>query len=234
MIKQTISTKKVAGLGVAALLSAAMSTSALAVDFTATATVQNALIVTSVADMNLGTIFATTASTAAYRYITLAPDGTMGSSSGSATLTLLGLGGQAAAQASVAVGTNTAFTVTLPDAEVANATPLEATGAVAGSIAAIKATTDQVEVAAADPAVARFQLVNFTVGAVTAGTAAADCADITDDSNVCTLTPDFGATDVGFNIGATVVTDLNSAGAGDRDTYQPAAYTGTFTVTATY
>ncbi len=220
--------------GTAALIGIMMSGTAAAVDFTASATVQNALTVTNVADMNLGTLFATNASATAYKYITLAPDGTMNTAAGAASITLLGLGGQSAAQASVAVGNTTQFTVTLPSAEVANATPLETTGAVTASITAIKGVTDVVEVRVTDPSVARFQLVNFTIGSVTGGTAGAECADITDDAITCALTPDFGSTEVGFNIGATIVTDLNSSGAGDRDAYQAAAYSGTFTVTASY
>ncbi len=228
--------KNVVGLGAVALISMAMSGPASAVDFTASATVQNALTITNTADMNLGTVFATKAMAGKYSYMTLAADGTMGSSAGSASVTLLGLGGQSAATGTVAVGTTTPFTLTLPAAELTTAGNVEGTGEVAAAITALKALTDQVEVRITDPATARFQLVNFTVGAVTSGTAATDCAAaITGTATpVCTLTPDFGATSVGFGIGATIVTDVNSSGAGDRDAYQAAAYSGTFTVTASY
>ncbi|MFC1750715.1 hypothetical protein ACFL2V_18145, partial [Pseudomonadota bacterium] len=229
LMKQNLTTKKLVGVGAVALFSIAMSGAASAVTFNATATVQNALTVVNAADMNLGTVFATTASTTAYRVMTLAADGTMGSSSGDASLTLLGLGGQAAASATVAVGTNTAFTVTLPTAEI-SAAGLDGTS----NIATIQGLTDQIEVAAADPAVARFQLLNFTVGSVTSGTASANCIDLTDSVGTCTLTPDFGVSSVGFNVGATIMTDVDSAGAGDQDTYQAAAYSGTFDVTASY
>lgn len=216
------------------LLGVAMSGSASAVVFNANATVQNALVVTNVADMNLGTIFATTAASAAYRYMSLSPLAAMGGSAGSATLTLIGLGGQVAAKGSVAVGVNTPFTVTLPAAEMPTLNPLESTGAVAGAITALKALADQVEVRATDPSVARFQLVDFVVGNITNGTASANCTTLGGADTKCTLTPAFGATAVDFNIGATIVTDVNSSGAGVRDTYQAAPYTGTFTVTATY
>ncbi len=219
--------KHVSKIAAVALLT--VSGAASAVTFNVSSTVQNALTVTNVADMNLGTLFATTASTGAYKFMTLSPDGTMGSPSGHASITLLGLGGQAAAQASVAVGTNTAFTVTLPDAEVG---ALNVDGV--GSIGAIQGSGIDVEVAAADPVVARFKLVNFTVGNVTSGTADANCTNLDGSNTLCTLTPDFGATSVDFNIGATIVTDLDSGGTGDRDTYQAATYTGTFDVTATY
>lgn len=232
-MKLSPNTKYLSRIGAVALSGLMMAGTANAVDFTASATVQNALTVTNVAEMNLGTLFATTAADDAYKYITLAPDGTMGIALGAASVTLLGLGGQSAAQASVTVGNTTPFTVTLPTAEIADGatTSLEDTGAIGTVITAIGAVTDVIEVRLTDPAVARFQLVNFTVGSVTGGTpTAAECADITDDAVTCSLTPDFGATEVGFSIGATIVTDVS----GTRTSYEAGDYTGTFTVTASY
>ena len=221
-------TKKVAGIGAVAVMGVAMSGTAAAETFTATATVQNALTVVKVSDMALGTIFATTASDAVNRYMTLGDDGTMGSSLGDASLTLIGLGGHSVAQATIAVGSTAAVTVTLPDAEL--------TAALDGSDAALlTAVTDKVWVDVADPDVAKFQLVNFTVGNVTGGTAGAECATIgTDGVATCTLTPGFGSTSLAFDMGATIVTDTLATGA-TRNTYAAsAAYDGNFTVTATY
>ena len=231
-----IKTKNIAGLGVVALASMVMSGTVSAADYDVDATVQNALTVTKGVDMDLGTLFAVNAKATQYSYMTLAADGTMGSSAGHASVTLLGLGGQAAATGSVTVGTTTPFTLTLPDAELTLLDKLIAAGTGGTTVAALKALTDQVEVRIADPDTARFQLVNFTVGAVTTGTAGADCTEveIAAQDPTCTLTPDFGAASVGFAIGATIVTDVNSSGAGNRDTYQAAPYTGTFTVTASY
>jgi hypothetical protein len=197
----------------------AMSTVASAATFNVTGTVQNALTVAADAgtagEMHLGTVFATTASSGSYKYMTLAPDGTMGASAGAGSIILLGLGGHQAAGASVAVGNTTAFTVTLPDYAMGtlDGTTTTATGTV-------------VEVAPADPAAARLRLVNFRAGNPTGGTAAAGCATTAS----CVLTPTFGSTSVHFGIGATIVTDLS----GTRTAYQPTSYTGTFAVTATY
>lgn len=211
--------KKVASIGAIALAGIVMSGTASAVNFSVTADVQNALTVTNVADMNLGTLFATTASSGEYRYMTLGTDGVMGSPQGvgSPTITLLSLGGSiAAASASVAVGNNTPFTVTLPDAEPA--------AALDGSTVPVVTTT--IEIQAVDPAAARFTLVSFRAGTVTGGTAAPACAT----SISCVLTPSFAATQVDFGVGVTLVTDTS----GTRTVYQPTTYTGNFDVTASY
>lgn len=216
--------KYVAGVGSVALLGLAMSGTAAATEFTASATVQNTLTVTNVADMNLGTLFATSASTGAYKAITLGTDGSMGSPAGHADITLLTLGGASAAQASVAVGNTTPFTVTLPDADATlDAGGVEATNSP-------DAAAETIYVRLGDPAVARFQLVNFRAGAPTGGTAAAGCAS----GNTCVLTPSFGSTEVTFSVGATVVTDVNTESTAGRVTYEAGTYTGTFEVTASY
>jgi len=218
------SVRKTAGVMSALLLGMTISGVASAVTFNATATVQNALTVTKVADLNLGTLFATTASGAAYKYMTIGTDGTMSAPLGAATVTLMSLGGQSAGSATVAVGNTTAFTVTLPSGTAA----VENTGAVAGTITALAALTAPAiaEVKLADPAVARFTLINFRAGTPTGGTAAAGCAT----ANTCLLTPSFGSTSVGFGVGATIVTDVS----GTRTAYQAGSYTGSFAVTASY
>ena len=229
-------TKKIAGIGAVAAMGMVMSGTVAAETFTATATVQNALTVVKVNDMALGTIFATTASSGVNRYMTLGSDGTMGSSLGDASLTLIGLGGHSVAQASIAVGSTADVTVTLPDAE-----PGTAITGIAADTAELAQLPDVVWVDVADPDVAKFQLINFTVGNVGGGTAGANCSSVDDDSgaapgtvNLCTLTPTFGSTSLTFDMGATIVTDTLATGA-TRNTYAASsAYDGNFTVTATY
>lgn len=213
----------VAILGVAGSVSAQTT-------FDVTATVQNALTVTNVQDLNLGTIFATAASDSAYKYVELAPSGTYGTvqGTGATTLTLLTLGGQQAARGSVAVGGTTPVKVTLPAAVF---TSLEATGTVAGAVAQVLVeqgtAANPVEVRLGDPLAARFYLGNFRAGAASGGSTSGNCSS----SNVCTITPAFGQTSISFGIGATLVTDV--AG-GTRVTYEDATYTGSFEVTAAY
>lgn len=197
--------------------------------FDVTATVQNALTVTKVQDLNLGTLFATAASDSAYKYVELAPAGTYGTvqGSGATTLTLLTLGGQQAARGSVAVGGTTPVKITLPTATFAS---LEATGTVAGSIPQLlaeQASANAVEVRLGDPLAARFYLGNFRAGAASGGSTSGNCSS----SNVCTITPAFGQTSISFGIGATLVTDVAGA---TRVTYEDATYTGSFEVTAAY
>ena len=203
--------------------------------FQVTATVQNALTVTNAANMNLGTLFATSANSTAYRWVTLAPNGDWGTVQGDTTgVTLITLGGQSAARGSVTVGGNTTpFTVTLPTASLATgagtqSTALGASGAGANSWAAGQLTILGAApvVRVADPGVARFYLVNFVAGAVSGGNTSSNCNTAT-----CTITPTFGASDVSFGIGATVVTEYDS---GARPSYAAATYTGSFNVSAAY
>ena len=221
-MKLNLNAKKVAGVGAVALFSMAVSGMAAAAPtaIPVTASVQNALTVTKVADMNLGSIFATTASSGGYRYMTLGTDSTMSIPNGSGAGTLLSLGGMAAADATVAVSSTTPFTLTMPAFEVV----LNTDGTT--NLSTITGFTAPVEVQLADPAVARFTLVNFRAGTPTGGTVAAGCAT----ANTCVMTPSFGTTDMGFKIGAGIVTDLS----GTRVTYEAGTYTGTFDVSASY
>ena len=221
-MKLNLNAKKVAGVGAVALFSMAMSGTAAAADtpIGVTSTVQNALTVTKVADMNLGSIFATTASSGGYRFMTLTTAGTMSAPQGSGAGTILSLGGMSAGDATVAVSSTTPFNLTLPAFEVA----LNADGTT--NLATVTGFTTPVEVQLADPLVARFTLANFRAGTPTGGTVAAGCST----SNVCVMTPSFGTTDMGFKIGADIVTDLS----GTRVTYEAGTYTGTFDVSATY
>ena len=227
-MKLNLTNKKVVSASVAAVLGVAMAGVASAETFNANATVENTVAITNIVDMELGTIFATTASGASgedYSYMTLDPDGTMSvKADGTGTgHPLISLGGQAAATASIAVSSTTPVTLTLPTAEFS-----VALGGVAAGVGFAALTP--VSVAAADPSVAEFQLVNFTVGEVTGGTADALCTNTTDQLYDCELTPSFGATQLDFAIGASIVTDLTSGNTG----YEATTYTGSFDVTASY
>jgi len=226
-MKLNFNAKKVAGLGSVALLGMAMAGVASAETFNASATVQTTVAITNIVDMDLGTIYATTASGAAgetYSAMTLSPAGVMGAKvdGTAAGVVLIGLGGQAAATASIAVSGTSPVTLTLPSAEF---TVVPGGAGYGAGISPLG-----VEVAAADPSVAKFLLGGFTVGDVTGGTADASCTNTTDQLYDCVLTPSFGSTQIDFGIGADIVTDVKSG----NTAYQPTTYTGSFTVTASY
>ena len=215
-----------------AMLSMTMSGVVSAESFPVTATVQTTVAITSIVGMNLGTLYANTASGVAaetYGALVLSPAGTVGShvAGSTADKPLIALGGHVPASATIAVSSTTPVTLTVPGAEVSTV----ALGAV-GWGAGIGALTGSnlVLVSAADPSVAKFQLAQFTVGGVTGGTAAAACTNVVDAAYVCALTPSFGSTALNFKIGATIVTDISSG----NTTYQPTTYSGSFTVTANY
>lgn len=239
----------VKGAGLVGLL-AAGSSAAMAADFDATATVQNALEVTVVNGMNLGTIFATRAVSSSVGVLRLSPDGTITNPISTATTgapSIIALGGQDPARASITVGSREPLTITLPvaasDDELSSD---DRTGADQGDTAP-GAIANMVELrlggAGGDPSVARLYLANFSVGAVTGGSITDDtsnsdaetCSDATrivdeGDEITCEITPSFGSTLVEFAIGADIVTDISAT----RTTYEEGTYEGTFEVTATY
>ncbi len=207
-------------LGLAAL---GMSGSAMAVSVNVNGTVQSTLAVVKVLDVELGTVFATASSTGFYRYMTLSTAGAFSASLGSASTSLLSLGGQAAGEAQVNALTTAPFTVTLPSAE--------ATLSPAGA-AALPATTETISVAHLTDGAAgsgSFRLVNFRAGSPTNGTAAAGCAT----GITCVITPT-AVGNVNFKIGADVATETTGITAATNDSYSDGAYLGSFTVTATY
>jgi len=200
--------------------------SASAVDFNASADVQNALAVTVVQDLTFGTLFAANANDQGVASLVLTPAGAI--SQGSALPTnggapgdepsFLSLGGEQPARGSVASASS--FTLTVPNLPQAG---LESAGDGSGafvSAAGIAVTVNS------DPDEAAFYLTDFTVGDLVGG-------DVASGSNPgdFDIDPNFGVTDVEFGIGATINTD----GAGGlRDSYQAATYTGTFEVTASF
>jgi hypothetical protein len=239
--------RKIGGLGLAGVLAVGCST-AMAVDFDVTAEVQNALEVTVVDQMNLGTIFATSASTGAVGILRLSPAGGVTAvTDGTAGPAILSLGGQTPARASVAVGTDTQFTVNLPPSILTTnlaSTDVAETTFVNGGLEGLAGAVElRLGGEAGNPSVARLYLGNFSVGDVTSGSitgdtsgAATNCTDATrlgaaaGDTVQCLITPTFDATAVEFAIGADIITDTTSG----RGTYQEGTYTGTFEVTATY
>lgn len=219
--------KKYLGVISAAGLLVTASSTASAATFTVTSQVQNTLTVATTANMDLGTLFATAASSTQYNYIILSPDSSMGTAEVSGGLTLLSLGTPIAAQGTVTVGVGntTPFDVTLPAYEITMVND----GVDAGNITTLNGFDDNNKVAhdSGNTTIARFALVNFRAGNVPSleGTAAGTCAT----SNVCTITPLFAGADVNFYVGATIVTDT-----GGNTAYQAGTYNGSFEVTASY
>ncbi len=210
--------KQAIGLGaVVALGFGVVGTASANTPFNVNATVQNALVVTNVNDMNLGTVFATKASTGFYRYMTLSPAGTFNNSLGSAATTLISLGGAAAATGSVNALTTAPFTVVLPTVTANLVNTGDATYTLTGSAVDVQSLSS--------PATsARFTLVNFRAGNPTNGTADTGCST----ASSCQITP--AATGaVTFKIGATLVTGQNA-----QTDFVTGAYQGTFNVSATY
>lgn len=209
-----------------AILGVATGVSAAPTEFQVNATVQNSLTVANEADMELGTLFAVNANSSQYRWVLLSPAGVWDEVKGTSGVTLLTLGGQQAARGSVAIGDSTEFKVTLPSSSFDTASLANATASDnGGDFQSAQTAPNAVEVRVANPNVARFYLGNFRAGAVSSGATGADC-----NTNVCTITPAFGATSVSFGIGATLMTDVS----GTRVAYEEATYTGSFEVNASY
>jgi hypothetical protein len=209
---------KIGGLGLAGVLAFGAS-SAMAEEFTASADVQSTLTITIVNDLNFGTLFAATASSGEVDSLTLAPAGTFTTGPETSTVVnLLSLGG-AVQPAQGSVATSNVFTLDLPD-DIADVT--------AGSINNDAGVTEMT-IDGGDPDVAKFLVGNFRVdelvgGTDTAGGAAPDVE----------IDPDFGSTEVSFNIGADVFTDDGAGVGGIREAYEDGTYSGTFTVTASF
>jgi hypothetical protein len=209
---------KIGGLGLAGAMAFGAS-SVLAEDFSATADVQTTLAITIVQDLNFGTLNAVSASSGEVDSLTLQPDGTFVTGPATSTVVnLVSLGGTVQpAQGSVA--TSNIFTLDLPDDIT---TP--AAGSLDSSGEAVEMT-----IAGGDPDVAKFLIGNFVVGEIVNGvdTTGGAAPDVEID-------PDFGATDVTFNIGADIFTDDGAGNGGARVAYEDGTYSGTFTVTAAF
>lgn len=220
----TIQYKKSA-LALASIAGFALAATASAATFNVTTDVENALTVTVVQDLSFGSVFATAAVGAAddeYSTLVLLPNGQFDDDESLAVtgVPLMSLGGATAARGSITVGGTTPITVTLPDATAT----LHAAGTAAAYVESGAPISLRIGGPSGDPAVARFHLVNFTLGDVTGGTAGAAA------TNTYPVTPAFGSTAVEFGIGATIATDTN----GTRTTYEAGTYSGSFEVTASY
>lgn len=207
------------GLGVVAGGLAIGAGSSYAADFGVTADVQNTLEVTVVAPMSLGTLFVNATDGTGIGTLVLNPDGSF--VPGETDQVITSLGGQTAAQASVATDQN--FIVNVPTAAFD-----ASTWANPDDIATL---ANVVEVrlggTTGDPNVARLYLANFTVGDITDGVESGGPAV---PGAPVTIDPDFGATAVTFGIGAEVFTDDS----GTRTQYETGTYEGTFEVTAEF
>jgi hypothetical protein len=213
-------------VSMAATIGLGAATSAQAVDFTASATVENTLVVTNLADFDLGTVFATTTGTAltdGVGALVIAPGGTTTDPTDSATVQLINLGTPVPAQGSVAMAAD--FKLTLPDTSTIDAADFAAD---AGSslVNITNGTGNAVELvhSSANPSVPSLWLMHFAVGDVSGGTVG------TETAGVWPVTQAFGSTSYVFNIGATVTTEPTASAM----SYQAGVYSGTFTVTASY
>lgn len=220
MIKNAGMVRKI-GLSVAIGGLALGASVASAETFNATALIENTLTITTVQDMDFGTLFAGGADDQTISGLVLAADGGVTTATpidiaavptGTAPQ-LISLGGAQAARGSVSVAQNVEITV--PD--------LPSTALVSGNVfvpgAGIAMTVNS------DPTEAAFYLADFVVGDAVGGTVGAGTA------GVFPITKDFGATEIEFGIGTSIYTD--GAGA-PRTSYQAATYSGTFDVTASY
>lgn len=217
--------KRYLAMAVASVVVAGGST-AQAVDFGVSTTLQNTLAVTVVQDLDVGTVFATATGAAAtdgVGALQISPAGAVADISTSA-VSLTSLTAPTAAQGSVAMTAD--FTLTLPATNtVAEADFDDGTGASLGNIATVGA---ELVHESANPAVPSLWLMHYTVAAVSGGTVTAEAT--TYDGSFA-ITQDFGETAFVFNIGATLTTE---PGSGSAETYQEGLYSGTFEVTAAY
>jgi hypothetical protein len=215
-------------VSLAATIGLGAATNAQAVDFTATATVENTLAVTNLADFAVGTVFATVtgaALTNGVGALVISPTGAVTDPADSASVQLINLGTPVPAQGSVDM--TSSFSLTLPDTSTVDAADFVANaGGGADTEITAGATVTELVHSSGDPAVPSLFMMHFTVGDVSGGTATEGTSHVGD----FTVAPDFGATTYVFNIGATVTTEPTSAAA----SYQAGVYTGTFAVTATY
>lgn len=201
---------------------------AQAVDFTASATVENTLTVTNLLDMDLGTLFATSTGTAltdGVGALVVAPDGTVTDPADSATVQFINLGTPVPAQGSVAIAAD--FFLTMPDTSAVDAADFVANaGGTADTEITAGAGVTELFHESLNPTAPSLYLMHFTVGDVSGGTSAEGTPNVGD----FTITQEFGETTYVFNIGGTVTTKPTAA----TENYQAGVYSGIFTVTASY
>ncbi len=215
-------------ISAAGVISLGAST-AQAVDFGASATLENTLAVTVVNDLDIGTVFATetgAALTNGVGALIIAPDGSVTPHpTDSATVELVSLGTPVGAQGSVDMSAD--FNLVMPDTTAAVAADFAANaGTSLATITGGSANATELVHVSANPSVPSLYLMHFTVSDVSGGVS----AEGTPNQGDFSITQDFGETTYVFNVGATVTTEPTAAAA----TYQAGVYSGTFAVTAAY
>ena len=214
-------------LSVAGVVSLGTST-AQAVDFTASATLENTLTVTNINDFDIGTVFATSTAVSLITGVgalVIAPDGSVTDPTDSATVQLISLSTPVPAQGSVDM--TASFDLTLPNTVLTLPADF-AVDAGASLITITDGTGNATELvhSSANPVVPSLYLTHFTVGDVSGGTSVEGTTNVGD----FTVTPGFGETTYVFNVGATVTTEPSTS----LQSYQAGVYSGTFAVTAAY
>lgn len=219
--------KKHLAIAVAGVVS--VGTSAVqAVDFTASATLQNTLTVVNVLDFDIGTVFASVTGAALANGVgalVITPDGVVSDPTDSATVSLTSLSTPVPAQGSIEMTAD--FFLTLPDT-----TGIDAADFAADAGTSLVAITDgsgnatELVHESGNPSVPSLWMMHFTVGDVSGGVA----TEGTPTQGDFTVVQDFGQTTYVFNIGATITTEPSTT----EQTYQEGVYSGTFEVTAAY
>ncbi len=223
-----------------------MASTAQAVEFTASTTLQNTLAVTAITPLDIGTIFAAStgrAITDGLAAMTIAADGTIDYDLSDADLSMRSLGGAVPAQGSVESAAN--FILQLPDTSgydsgdwsdgVGADLEGEFITSIGGDGLGLEATELRIS---ADESIPALYLVHFTAGDVSGGAATLPAIPVAANDGIYEVDMDFGESTYVFNIGATVVTQPGlESGAGLLDgdlAYEEGTYSGTFEVTASY
>lgn len=226
MSKNLAMLRKVGGLGLAGIMAMGAGQAA-AVDFNASADVQNTLAVTEVQPMSFGILFAAEANASAISSINLSANGDIAvgtplqvaASDTTDAPSFLTLGTGQAARGLVSTGNP--FTLTLPSVQQSEL---------------VETNTFQDDVAPpltvnTDPDEAAFYLTDFVLGDFVGGDLADDQSTVDASAGEFRIEPGFNATEVEFGIGATINTDGSGS---PRTSYQAATYSGTFTVEASF
>lgn len=218
-----------------------MASTAQAVEFTASTTLQNTLAVTAITPLDIGTVFAASTGAAVgdgVGVMNIAADGTVDYANSSEAVRLMSLGTPVPAQGSVDSASD--FKLSVPDTSgftVASFPDDTGTELEADFITNFgDPTLEGVELrVSADESIPALYLVHFKVGDVSGGAATENG---TANDGVWDVDMDFGETTYVFNIGATVVTQpgIDPGVAGETGTlaYEEGTYSGTFEVTASY
>lgn len=203
---------------------AGVSGTAAAQQFTASATVQNAVTINQVTPLNFGTVFATATvapdganDNTHSSKLTLAAAGTVSATTGAGAPQVLGLGGHTAGQyAAPGLPTNSTVAVrfTTENDEAFTPAATAAAAACAYNSAADALAADKIPVvhSSGDPSIGFFCLDVFTSNRLNLFTTGYSLG--------------FGVSELTFNLGGTLVGQAPLAGA--TRNFEAGAYTGTF------